>query len=243
MLNTEGFSWVSFARTDAGKVRKVNEDSMLDNGPAGIWAVADGMGGHAAGDVASSSIVNSLSDLKPSADADALVSAIEQRLLDTNNDLLRQSEEREDRQTMGSTVVVLLAFGKKILCLWAGDSRLYRLRDGILSQITIDHSKVQDLVDEGLLTEDEAEKHPDANVITRAIGANRRLFIDMDIHDVQRGDRYLLCSDGLFKEVMQYEINELLDQGTPEEACNTLIELTLERGSRDNVTVIVVEAN
>lgn len=243
MLNTEGFSWVSFARTDVGKVRKVNEDSMLDHAPAGVWVVADGMGGHAAGDVASSSIVSNLSKLKPSADADSLVSEIEQRLLDTNNDLLRQSEEREDRQTMGSTVVVLLAFGKKIFCLWAGDSRLYRLRDGILSQITIDHSKVQELVDEGLITEDEAEKHPDANVITRAIGANQRLFIDMDMHDARLGDRYLLCSDGLFKEVMKHEIHELLGQGAPEEACNTLIELTLERGSRDNVTVIVVEAN
>ena len=243
MLNTEGFSWISFARTDVGKVRKINEDSVLDNGPAGIWVVADGMGGHAAGNVASASIVNSLSELKPSEDADALVSEIEQRLLDANSDLLRQAAERDDKQTMGSTVVVLLAFGQKALCLWAGDSRIYRLRDGTLNQLTIDHSKVQELVDEGLITEDEAESHPEANVITRAIGASQRLFIDMDIRDVQQGDRYLLCSDGLFKEVTKNEINELLDQGTPEEACNTLIDLTLERGSRDNVTVIVVEAN
>ncbi len=243
MLNTEGFSWISFARTDVGKVRKINEDSVLDNGPAGIWVVADGMGGHAAGNVASASIVNSLSELKPSEDADALVSEIEQRLLDANSDLLRQAAERDDKQTMGSTVVVLLAFGQKALCLWAGDSRIYRLRDGTLNQLTIDHSKVQELVDEGLITEDEAESHPEANVITRAIGASQRLFIDMDIRDVQQGDRYLLCSDGLFKEVTKNEINELLDRGTPEEACNTLIDLTLERGSRDNVTVIVVEAN
>ncbi len=243
MLNTEGFSWVSFARTDVGKVRKVNEDSVLDNNPAGVWAVADGMGGHAAGNVASSSIVDSLSELKPSDDASAFVNEIEQRLLDANSDLLRRATEREDRQTMGSTVVVLMVFGKKAFCLWVGDSRLYRLRDGALSQITIDHSKVQELVDEGLITEDEAEKHPDANVITRAIGASQRLFVDIDMHNVQQGDRYLLCSDGLFKEVMQHEINELLDQGTPEEACNRLVELTLERGSRDNVTVVVVEAN
>lgn len=243
MLNTEGFSWISFARTDVGKIRKINEDSVLDNGPAGIWVVADGMGGHAAGNVASASIVNSLSELKPSEDADALVSEIEQRLLDANSDLLRQAAERDDKQTMGSTVVVLLAFGQKVLCLWAGDSRIYRLRDGFLDQLTIDHSKVQELVDEGLITEDEAESHPEANVITRAIGASQRLFIDMDIRDVQQGDRYLLCSDGLFKEVTKNEINKLLEQGTPEEACNTLIDLTLERGSRDNVTVIVVEAN
>ncbi len=243
MLNTEGFSWISFARTDVGKVRKINEDSVLDNGPAGIWVVADGMGGHAAGNVASASIVNSLSELKPSEDADALVSEIEQRLLDANSDLLRQAAERDDKQTMGSTVVVLLAFGQKALCLWAGDSRIYRLRDGTLNQLTIDHSKVQELVDEGLIAEDEAESHPEANVITRAIGASRRLFIDMDIRDVQQGDRYLLCSDGLFKEVTKNEINELLARGTPEEACDTLIDLTLERGSRDNVTVIVVEAN
>ncbi len=243
MLNTEGFSWTSYARTDVGKVRKVNEDSVLDHGSEGVWVVADGMGGHAAGDVASSSIVESMKALKSSEDANSLITEIEQRLLDVNDDLLRQASERADRQTMGSTVVVLVAFHQKIFSLWAGDSRIYRLRNGQLSRITIDHSKVQDLVDEGLINEEEAEKHPEANVITRAIGASQALYIDLDMHDVKAGDRYMLCSDGLYKEVMEDEMNDLIALGSPEDACNALIDLTLERGSRDNVTVIVVQAN
>lgn len=243
MLNTEGFSWTSYARTDVGKVRKVNEDAVLDHGKHGLWVVADGMGGHAAGDVASSSIIESLKQFESSEDANNLVNEIEERLIDVNNDLLRQASERPDRQTMGSTVVVLLAFHQRIFALWAGDSRIYRLRNGQLNRITIDHSKVQDLVDEGLINEEEAEMHPEANVITRAIGASQSLYIDLDMHDVKAGDRYVLCSDGLYKEVMENEIGDLISQGSPEEACNALVDLTLDRGSRDNVTVIVVQAD
>lgn len=243
MLNTEGFDWISYARTDVGKVRKVNEDSVLDNGQAGLWVVADGMGGHAAGDVASASIVESLGNIKPSEDADKLVSETEERLMDVNADLVRQALERDDRQTMGSTVAAMLAFQKHCFIFWAGDSRIYRLRDGKLKRLMDDHSKVQDLVDEGLLTEKDAEKHPESNVITRAIGASRSLHVDIDIFDVEAGDRYMLCSDGLYKEVMEDEMGELIGKGTPEDACNSLVELTLDRGSRDNVTVIVVQAD
>lgn len=243
MLNTEGFKWISAARTDVGKVRKVNEDAVLDNNEAGLWVVADGMGGHAAGDVASAAIVDSLGAMQPGEDADNLVSEVEQRLIDVNDSLIRQAMERQDRQTMGSTVAALLAYDKRCFIMWAGDSRVYRLRNGEFTRLMADHSKVQDLVDEGLITEEESEKHPEANVITRAIGASRQLCVDLDIFDVEEGDRYLLCSDGLYKEVMEEEMGKLVGKGTPEEACNTLVELTLDRGSRDNVTVIVVQAD
>jgi len=243
MLNTDGFIWTSAARTDVGKVRKVNEDAVLDNSPAGLWVVADGMGGHAAGDVASTAIVNSLAQVKASADANALVSEIEQRLMDVNADLVRQSSERKDRQTMGSTVAVMLAFNKHCFVLWVGDSRIYRVRNGKLKRLFSDHSKVQDLVDEGLITEEESERHPEANVITRAVGAGRQLYVDIDMSEIEAGDRFMLCSDGLYKEVMESEMQALISKGTPEEACNTLIELALERGSRDNVTVIVTQAD
>ena len=243
MLNTEGFNWISYARTDVGKVRKVNEDSVLDHGDAGIWVVADGMGGHAAGDVASRSIVEKLGAIKASADANELINAVENGLLEVNESLLQQAAERTDRQTMGSTVSVMVAFHKKCFSLWAGDSRTYRVRNGRLQRMTSDHSKVQDLVDDGLLNEEEAERHPEANVITRAIGATRNLYIDLDVHDVDAGDRYMLCSDGLYKEVAEEEMADLISQGSPEDACNALVELTLERGSRDNVTVIVIQAD
>ena len=237
MLNTEAYQWTSYARTDVGKVRKVNEDAVLDHGDAGIWVVADGM------DVASSSIVDRFSQIPATADANELVDAAENSLLEVNEDLIKQALERTDRQTMGSTVAVMLAFHKKCFLLWAGDSRVYRVRNNELKRITYDHSKVQDLVDEGLLTEEEAERHPEANVITRAIGASRNLFIDLDMYDVKPGDRYMLCSDGLYKEVQEDEMVDLITKGSPEDACNALIDLTLERGSRDNVSVIVVQAD
>lgn len=243
MLNTDGFNWTSYARTHVGKVRKVNEDSVLDHGDAGIWVVADGMGGHAAGDVASQSIVENLAKIKSSADANELVLAAENALIDVNESLIQQALERTDRQTMGSTVAIMIAFADKCFTLWAGDSRVYRVRNGELKRITCDHSKVQDLVDEGLITEEEAERHPEANVITRAIGASRNLYIDLDMHDVKAGDRYMVCSDGLYKEVSESEFPELITQGSPEEACNSLVDLTLERGSRDNVSVIVIQAD
>ena len=243
MLNTEGYHWTSCARTDVGKVRKVNEDAVLDHGDAGIWVVADGMGGHAAGDVASNSIVDRMSQIYATEDANELVDAAENSLLEVNEDLIQQAAERTDRQTMGSTVAVMLAFHKKCFLLWAGDSRIYRVRNNQLKRITYDHSKVQDLVDDGLLTEEEAERHPEANVITRAIGASRNLFIDLDMYDVKPGDRYMLCSDGLYKEVMEEEMVDLITRGSPEDACNALVELTLDRGSRDNVSVIVVQAD
>ena len=243
MLNTEGYHWTSCARTDVGKVRKVNEDAVLDHGDAGIWVVADGMGGHAAGDVASNSIVDRMSQIYATEDANELVDAAENSWLEVNEDLIQQAAERTDRQTMGSTVAVMLAFHKKCFLLWAGDSRIYRVRNNQLKRITYDHSKVQDLVDDGLLTEEEAERHPEANVITRAIGASRNLFIDLDMYDVKPGDRYMLCSDGLYKEVMEEEMVDLITRGSPEDACNALVELTLDRGSRDNVSVIVVQAD
>lgn len=243
MLNTEGFKWTSYARTDVGKVRKINEDAVLDHGGAGIWAVADGMGGHAAGDVASSSIVQKLAQISASGDANELVNAVENHLLEINTSLVQQAAQREDQQTMGSTVVVFVAFHAKCFLLWAGDSRAYRVRDNQLARITIDHSKVQKMVDEGFLTEQEAEQHPDAHVITRAIGASGNLFLDLDMYDVESGDRYMICSDGLYKEVMDEELPPLISQGSPQEACDALIDLALERGSKDNVTVVVIQAD
>jgi len=144
---------------------------------------------------------------------------------------------------MGSTVAALLAHGDHCFCLWAGDSRVYRLRGDELKRITVDHSKVQDLVDEGIIDEDDAESHPEANVITRAVGANDELFVDMDIFDVEDGDIYLVCSDGLFKELREPEIAEILAGKPPEQSGQELVDLTLDRGSRDNVTVIVIHAH
>jgi serine/threonine protein phosphatase PrpC len=235
-------SWSSFGITDVGKVRKLNEDSMLDRCEIGLWVVADGMGGHAAGDVASQMIVSSLKKIHEGITLNRYIDDIEDRLLKVNKRLIEKAKEAERKVTIGSTVVVLLAYQDYCVYIWAGDSRLYRLRDAEISQMTPDHSQVEAYVERGLITREEATVHPHANMITRAVGASDVLFLDMDIQTMETGDRYLLCSDGLTKHVSDLEMEEILhEKDDTEESCRTLLDMTLERGAGDNVTVIVVD--
>ena len=243
MLNTGAFSWSSYARTDVGKVRQVNEDAVLDHEKQGLWVVADGMGGYTSGDVASSAIIETLEQIQASDNANSLITEIENRMIEVNQELLYQAAQQANKATIGSTVAIMLAFHKKMFALWVGDSRIYRLRNGQLSRITVDHSQAENLVDEGSITEEDVTRYPDTNVVTRAIGAGQSLYVDIDMHEVISGDRYLLCSDGLYKEVLEQEMPDLIALGTPQEACNALTELTLQRGSRDNVSVIVVQVD
>jgi len=135
----------------------------------------------------------------------------------------------------------MITFDKYLVYVWAGDSRLYRLRNKELRQITTDHSQVELYVEQGLITREDALKHPHGNMITRAIGAMEDLYLDMDIQELARADRYLLCSDGLTKHLQDFEIQEMLQNGSAEECCNSLVELTLERGAGDNVSAIIVD--
>jgi len=235
-------SWSSFGITDVGKVRKHNEDSILDRCEIGLWVVADGMGGHAAGDVASQMIVSSLKKIHEGITLNRYIDDIEDRLLKVNERLIEKAKAAEKRVTIGSTVVVLLAYQDYCIYVWAGDSRLYRLRDAEIRQMTPDHSQVERYVEQGLITREEATVHPHANMITRAVGASDNLFLDMDIQTMETGDRYMLCSDGLTKHVSDLEMEEILDEkDDAEESCRTLIDMTLERGAGDNVTVIVID--
>ena len=234
-------SWSSFGMTDVGKVRKHNEDSLLERPEIGLWVVADGMGGHAKGDVASQMIVNSLKKIHEGTNLTRYIDAIEDRLLDVNDKLLEKARASHNKATIGSTVVIMLAFEKYCTYIWAGDSRLYRLRQNELRQITTDHSQVELYVEQGLITREEALYHPHSNMITRAIGATEELFLDMDMQELERNDRYLLCSDGLTKHILDYELESMVKKGTPEEACRKLIDTTLERGAGDNVSVIIVD--
>lgn len=240
MSNNQPFSWESDAVSHVGTVRKVNEDACLNRPERGFWVVADGMGGHAAGDVASRRIVESLDQLAPNGSLADSAEAVERCLLTVNSELVRMAQE-SDKNTIGSTVVALLARGKHILCVWAGDSRIYRLRKGRLEQLTQDHAMVEDMVEAGLISRAEAEGHPHANRITRAIGAADELFVDMDIHEIQAGDRFLLCSDGLYKELGEQDLQKLLKRNN--DAAKSAVDLALERGARDNVTVVTVKIN
>jgi serine/threonine protein phosphatase PrpC len=224
-------------------VRKVNEDSCLERSDLGLWAVADGMGGHAAGDVASRMVVEALARVQPPGSCEALVVAVENRLREVNQRLRAASASTYQDRVVGSTVAVLGVFANVAVCLWAGDSRIYHFKDGALRRLTRDHSHVQSLVDQGLIGEHEAERHPMANVITRAVGASDSLEIDHVEVTLDGSDRFLLCSDGLTRLVDDPEIEQTLTRAGDREAVQALTHLALVRGAPDNVTSVLVSTH
>ena len=234
-------TWVSEGATDVGTVRPLNEDSFLCQPEIGLWTVADGMGGHDGGSVASQMIVEHLSHLSIKVNLDTFVNDIENTVTDANNRLLEYSRVQLNGRIIGSTFVSLLIKGNVGVCLWAGDSRLYRFRQDKLSQLTTDHSHVAELVSEGLISAEEAKNHPEANVITRAVGTSERLDIDVDVFDVRIGDLFLLCSDGLYNAVEDDEIIQCLRETSLENSVNKLIQTALHNQASDNVSVILVK--
>lgn len=237
----KSLSWSSHAITNVGKVRKHNEDSVLARPEIGLWVVADGMGGHAKGDVASQMIVESMKKIHEGTTLAKFIDDIEDRINDVNQKLVDIARESKKRITIGSTVVMMHTYDKYCVYLWAGDSRLYRLRDNKLSLVTTDHSQVEQYVEQGIISRAEAEVHPHGNMITRAVGATEEFFLDMDIPEMKRGDRYMLCSDGLTKHTNDSEIEDFMRSGNTEECCQYFIDVTLERGAGDNVTCIVID--
>lgn len=231
--------WRSAHATHVGLVRTINEDATLDRPDLGVWAVADGMGGHAAGDVASRMLVEALGRLRPQRDLSTLVEFAEHGILGVNERLLELARERG--QLIGSTVVALLACRRHCAFLWAGDSRLYRFRDGGLEQLTTDHSQVERYVQLGLLAREDVHLHPDANLITRAVGASTPLYLDCDMTALRGGDRFLLSSDGMDKHVNAREIVDCLRLDDPQHAADRLVALALEHGGTDNVSVCVID--
>ena len=222
-------------------VRKLNEDACLEHASHYIWAVADGMGGHDAGDYASQRVVNALSSLPGSKSLGSMVESVRAQLRSVNTQLAEEAQKRQV-QLIGSTAVVLLAYDTHAVVVWAGDSRAYRFRSGELEQLTQDHSQVQELVAQGRITPEQAVHYPGSNIITRAVGVADQLRLDSEMIEVQEGDLFLLCSDGLYNEVSDEEIREALAVGDCKYSCDLLIERALARGARDNVTVVVIRA-
>lgn len=223
--------------THPGAVRARNEDAFLERPEIGLWVVADGAGGHGAGDVASAAIADSLAGIPPHLGASELLAQVRLRLAGVHAAL--HGHVGPGGRTPASTVVALLARAGHFAVLWAGDSRVYLLRGGVLTRLTRDHSLVQEMVDAGALSEAEAEHHPQANIITRAVGASGELVLDKVSGPMLPGDVFLLCSDGLFKEIGEAEIAPILAAGQGPEA---LIAEALRRGARDNVTAVAVRA-
>ncbi|MBU6499152.1 MAG: serine/threonine-protein phosphatase [Rhodospirillales bacterium] len=229
----------SWATTHVGTVRAHNEDTYVNRPEIGLWAVADGAGGHARGEVASRMIADALSAIPGGLGAGAMLAEVRNRM-SAAHEALREAESGHD--ISASTVVVLIARDSHFACLWAGDSRLYLLRDGHLTQISRDHSLVQELVDAGAISAAEAENHPRANVITRAIGADCDILeLDKVISRYAPGDRFLLCSDGLCKTLDEAAIAALLATPAEAEPTERLIDAALAHNVRDNVTAVAVE--
>lgn len=234
-------AWTSAAATDVGSKRKINEDALLARPEAGLWVVADGMGGHAAGDVASNAVVHPLSQIERGESLPDFVEAVEDSLLLVNQQLRDYARNELGGRTVGSTVVSLILSQRTGVCLWAGDSRLYRLRQGQLTRLSRDHSAVQEMVEAGAITQAEADRHPKSNVITRAVGGAEVLFVDSAVFAPQAGDTYLLCSDGLYNEVAEDSIRRKLALDDEQEATRRLVDEALHNGGRDNISVVVIK--
>lgn len=230
--------WRSVAASELGFVRSVNEDAHLDDRENNLWVVADGMGGHSFGDEASRTIIDQLVSFNPAESLLDSVKDLERRLMAANG----ICRNRGQGNVMGSTVAAFYVHDPYCFFLWAGDSRIYRFRDDKLEQMTEDHSFVQELVTLGELRKEDMEQHPSSHIITRAIGVNDDLQLAVEHSLAQPGDRYLICSDGLYKDVTEGEIESGMNGISIDDALENLVNLAMERGGRDNTTAIIVQA-
>lgn len=228
--------------THPGTVRNHNEDMFVNRPDIGLWAVADGAGGHDAGEVASRMLSDALDGIPVDLTAEATLTEVRKRIAMTHAALHDSAARKGQGVLIASTVVVLIVRRGHFACLWAGDSRAYILRKGALRQLTRDHSLVQELVDAGRLASQDAEKHPRANVITRAVGAaGPTVELDMVSEPVFVGDRFLLCSDGLSKALDMATLTTIAQRGKPDVAAPGLVAAALEARANDNVTAVVIE--
>ena len=234
------FNYQSIGITNQGCVRDHNEDALLESSDEGFWVVADGAGGHQSGDVASNLIVDKLSELKRSRFFGSFLKKVRDRLQLVNLELIEKSGGEETSSLIASTVCVLIAQRSSIVCLWSGDSRIYLFRNEKLTQLTRDHNRVNEFIKAGFSTE-EAEKYPMAQHLTSAVGVTSPLFTETQSTEVVDGDTFLICSDGLFKELADKDISEALKQESLKYSASDLIDLAMSRGATDNVTVVLVK--
>jgi len=230
------------AATHVGKIRKVNEDSFLVKPEVGLWAVADGVGGHEAGQMASQAVAHSLATVGPAVSLEDQLARFQERVLRAN-DRIREISDERGGVLMGTTIAALLIYGWRFICAWAGDSRVYLIRNDQIVQVSRDHSEVQELLDQGLIGPEEAKSWPRRNVITRAIG----IFEDLDVEtregEVEPGDVFLICSDGLTGHVPDHDILSAVGFQRSQDVCDDLIATTLDRGATDNVSIVVVRCH
>lgn len=226
-------------RTDVGRLRKNNQDAViLGNGLAGV---ADGMGGHKGGEIASAGLRDGL--LRETRERKPDRETLQEAVNTVNRELWEKQEKDISLAGMGTTLTVIWPEQKKMIIGQVGDSRAYLLRDGIMTQVTNDHSMVADMVRKGVLTEEQAACHPMRNYITRAVGTEDSVDMDLYIHDRRQGDRWLICSDGLYGMVSRNELCELMRTEDLEEAADQMMKAALEGGGKDNISLVLLQDN
>lgn len=238
----------AFGLTDVGKRRESNEDDFLLEPGRGVYAVADGMGGHAAGEIASRLTIETLQEVLQRDDPATRRMNVEDAaewlrgaVVEANRRICDSIRLHEERRGMGTTVVALVHSGSDAVVGHVGDSRLYLLRGGELIRMTSDHSWVNEQVKLGLMNDDTAQRHPMRNIVTRALGSRPEVLVDLTSLQFQPGDVFLLCSDGLNTMLSDEQIHTILlaHRREPEAACRALVEETNRHGGEDNVTVVV----
>lgn len=229
---------LSAFRTDVGKVRANNQDAPIVSEKLRLYGVADGMGGHKGGEVASTSARDNL--LRELEGKTPSVAALSGAIEEVNRQIYHQQEHDDALTGMGTTLSVLWMSDNFVYIGHVGDSRVYLLRDGEFKQMTLDHSLVEQLVREGVLTEEEAQNHPMRNIITRAIGTDESVEVDVVVEERRKGDLWLACSDGLHGLVDDCQMRDALRQYAPEKAADVLLKAALDAGGRDNVTLVIV---
>lgn len=228
---------VSAGRTSSGKVRPRNEDAFLDRPEQGIWLVADGMGGHPCGDLASQLIVDSIADMACPGSLGRRVAEVRDRLDEVNQMLVQDGLQTG---LTGSTVVALLIEGPRAVCMWAGDSRCYLWRERRLYQLSRDHSLLEQLISARNMCPQQAARHPQAHALTRAVGGDERLSLELIELDVRQGDVFVLCSDGLYQAVDHRIMSSALSITSPRIAVDLLCEHAMRGAALDNLTAIVI---
>ena len=239
LLNTQSIlQWHSHAFTHAGRVRHINEDAFYASDEKGLWAVADGMGGHSRGDYASKAIKEALKSFTPQSSVSESLADLEEQLFAVNH----RCRNAFRGKRVGSTLALMHQFANHVFFIWAGDSRIYRLRQNEFVQLTVDHSLAQEKLERGQISAEEAHSHPSAHVLTRAIGIYANLKLQLSFQLAQPGDRYLICTDGLYNDLRPQELQSMLADTPISASTKGLLEKALDRGGRDNISAVVIDA-
>lgn len=233
----------SSAVTDIGNKRLHNEDAYFSSDEKGVWFVADGVGGHNAGDFASQSLVDSVSRFNPEQNLDDSVDTLEYIIHETNDMLVEKAASIDEAAVIGTTIALMVAHRSDAVLLWAGDSRIYRIRAREIEQLTHDHSLINEMIKNGEINPDDPDSYPESNKITRAIGFSKAVQLDHRNISILPGDRYIMCSDGLTKYVDDEEILSTSLDETVDSTTQALLQKALDGGGTDNITIVTVEFN